>query len=239
MSQRPVSYAGKRIAPSRRSAPPRKAPSRPAPRPDRTKSAAAPFPAPPSPYGPVGDLRRAAVGGHRHEISLSGGAGSLPRHAAGSAGCRYRLRRGVLRCRPGALRTDPPSLTPSTMLTRRFRHVGDTRRPPLSPGRRHCRTMWICSSGSWISTTLTRSRRARSPHCSAAAATPGGRRPLPLRPGHRGGGRVRHPRLCRRNGDGYRQQHRSGQLRHRHPRRRLFHSLRPLPQDHRLRRPAG
>ena len=45
MSQRPVSYAGKRIAPSRRSAPPRKAPSRPAPRPDRTKSAAA-FPAP-------------------------------------------------------------------------------------------------------------------------------------------------------------------------------------------------
>ena len=46
MSQRPVSYAGKRIAPSRRSAPPRKAPSRPAPRPDRTKSAAAPFPAP-------------------------------------------------------------------------------------------------------------------------------------------------------------------------------------------------
>ena len=27
MSQRPVSYAGKRIAPSRRSAPPRKAPS--------------------------------------------------------------------------------------------------------------------------------------------------------------------------------------------------------------------
>ena len=44
MSQRPVSYAGKRIAPSRRSAPPRKAPSRPAPRPDRTKSAAAPVP---------------------------------------------------------------------------------------------------------------------------------------------------------------------------------------------------
>ena len=31
MSQRPVSYAGKRIAPSRRSAPLRKAPSRPAP----------------------------------------------------------------------------------------------------------------------------------------------------------------------------------------------------------------
>lgn len=44
MSQRPVSYAGKRIAPSRRSAPPRKAPSRPAPRPDRAKSAAAPVP---------------------------------------------------------------------------------------------------------------------------------------------------------------------------------------------------
>ena len=31
MSQRPVSYAGKRIAPSRRSAPLRKAPSRPRP----------------------------------------------------------------------------------------------------------------------------------------------------------------------------------------------------------------
>ena len=44
MSQRPVSYAGKRIAPSRRSVPPRKAPSRPTPRPDRTKSAAAPVP---------------------------------------------------------------------------------------------------------------------------------------------------------------------------------------------------
>ena len=44
MSQRPVSYAGKRIAPSRRSAPPRKAPSRPAPRPDRAKSAEASVP---------------------------------------------------------------------------------------------------------------------------------------------------------------------------------------------------
>lgn len=37
------------------------------------------------------------------------------------------------------------------------------------------------------------------------------------------------PRLCRRNGDGYWQQHRLGQLRHRHPRRRFFHSLCPLP----------
>ena len=33
MSQRPVSYAGKRIAPSRRSVPPRKAPAGPTPPP--------------------------------------------------------------------------------------------------------------------------------------------------------------------------------------------------------------
>lgn len=46
MSQRPVSYAGKRIALSRRSAPPRKAPSRPAPARTGRSPPRRPFPAP-------------------------------------------------------------------------------------------------------------------------------------------------------------------------------------------------
>ena len=44
MSQRPVSYTGRRIAPARRSVPPRRAPSHPVSRPARSGSAAAPAP---------------------------------------------------------------------------------------------------------------------------------------------------------------------------------------------------
>ena len=44
MPQRPASYTGRRVAPARRSVPPRRAPSRPASRPARTGSAAAPAP---------------------------------------------------------------------------------------------------------------------------------------------------------------------------------------------------
>ena len=163
MSQRPVSYAGKRIAPSRRSVPPRKAPSRPAPRPDRAKSAEASVP-----------------GTRRRMVQLVISAALLLAVIA----MKFLFPAALDRCRATLL----DLLGADTDFVEVFSAAGRLKLIPslcrrlISLIREFdifiavlsviSRITWICSSGSWILITLTRSRRARSPRCSAAAATP-------------------------------------------------------------------
>ena len=188
MSQRPVSYAGKRIAPSRRSAPPRKAPSRPAPRPDRAKSAAAPVP-----------------GARRRMVQLVISAALLLAVIA----MKFLFPAALDRCRATLL----DLLGADTDFVEVFSAAGRA-----------------FADGSTVSDALNDAYTAVFGTSEIPAAPAVSRsETLPLRPGHRGGGGRGHPRLCRWNGDGYWQQHRSGQLRYRYPRRRFFHSLRPLP----------
>lgn len=171
MSQRPVSYAGKRIAPSRRSAPPRKAPSRPAPRPDRTKSAAAPVP-----------------GVRRRMVQLVISAALLLAVIA----MKFLFPAALDRCRATLLdllgadtdfvevfsaagRAFADGSTVSDALNDAYTAVFGTSEIPAAPAVSRSETLpdnVEMLSGSWTSTTLTRSRRVRSPRCSAAAATP-------------------------------------------------------------------